>query len=354
MYAKAILAFNIDWEPNGSLICFKIYIILHRSLTIINNGDSMKIRLGYVSICNSLDISPSKTITYTNYIKMNNREAKEKFNKIIDDNLNNFEKILRFNQKNNITFYRMTSKLIPLITHPSLRIKLLKRHQRKLKKIGNYINKYNLRVDSHPDQFCVLNSTKINVVNSSIKILEFHQYLFDLMGIDGKIILHVGSGEFGKNQALIRFKNNFQKLPEKLKKLIIIENDDKVFNIIDVLELTNQLNIPMVVDIHHHFCNNNGEKIEDYIVSIFKTWNNQKYPPKIHFSSPKNIKDYRSHSDYININDFTIFIEKVKFLKTDFDIMIEAKQKDEALFRIIRLLKYKNKYKIKKNEIFIK
>ena len=43
----------------------------------------------------------------------------------------------------------------------------------------------------------------------------------------------------------------------------------------------------------------------------------------------------------INIPDF---ISKIKDLPFDVDIMIEAKKKDEALFRLIRELKYKTNY----------
>ena len=75
----------------------------------------MIIRLGYVAISKALDITSSGTITYTNYLKEENKN--EKLDKIIKLNLENLEKILNYNAKNNIHFYRLTSKLIPLETH---------------------------------------------------------------------------------------------------------------------------------------------------------------------------------------------------------------------------------------------
>ncbi len=36
-----------------------------------------------------------------------------------------------------------------------------------------------MRVDFHPDQFCVLNSVKSDVVSNSVKILEYHYNLFE-------------------------------------------------------------------------------------------------------------------------------------------------------------------------------
>ena len=59
------------------------------------------------------------------------------------------------------------------------------------------------------------------------------------------------------------------------------------------------------------------------------------------------------HNDYINVDDFIDFLDRVKFTKRDFDVMIEAKKKDEALFRLIRQLKYNTDYKIEKNIIFL-
>ena len=154
----------------------------------------------------------------------------------------------------------------------------------------------------------------------------------------------------GKKESIKRFIENFNKLDKEIKDLIVLENDDKSFNIRNVLSICEKLNIPMVLDYHHFKVNRNNELIEDYIQRIFNTWTTT---PKIHFSSPKDKKNKRSHSDYINSDDFISFLEKIKFTNQDFDVMIEAKQNDDALFRLIRELKYKTDYKIEKNTIFL-
>ena len=98
----------------------------------------------------------------------------------------------------------------------------------------------------------------------------------------------------------------------------------------------------MILDYHHHICNNDNLNIDDYLEKIFKTWKNN--TPKIHFSSPKNKtkKEFRSHHEYINVNDFISFLEKIKPFKINLDIMLECKAKDEALFKLVRQLKYYN------------
>jgi len=299
----------------------------------------MNIRLGYACITKTIDITSSHTITYTNYEKLSKEEQYKKLTDIIKLNLNNLEQILIYNIKNNIHFYRMSSNIIPLATHNKVEYDALNIFKEKLEHLGQIINKNNLRVDIHLDPYCVLNSTNKDVVNSTINIIKFHKNMLKEMNIKTNMIIHVGSNTFGKQNSIKRFINNFKLLDEESKDLIILENDDKIFNIKDTLEICKTLNIPMVLDYHHHICNNNNLKLEDYIEEIFKTW--EKDIPKIHLSSPKNKKEYRSHHDYIDINDFINLIKTININK-DFDIMIEAKQKDEALFKLTRELKYKN------------
>ena len=300
----------------------------------------MIIHLGYVSISLTLNITSSKTITYTNFKKNNDYN---KLNNIIIENLNNLEKIIDYNIKNNIHFYRLTSNLIPLATHNNLKFDYINKYHKQYKQIATKIQKHNLRIDTHPGEFCVLNSTKKEIVENSINILKYHYNILEALNIKNKIIiLHIGSSVLGKQNSIKRFINNFNKLPKNIQKCIAIENDDKIYNIKDCLELCETLNIPMVLDYHHHICNNDNLNIDNYLERIFNTWTN--LPPKIHFSSPKNKtkKEFRSHHDYIDINDFLNFLEKIKHYNTNLDIMLECKQKDEALFKLVRQLKYHN------------
>ena len=311
----------------------------------------MLIRLGYVAISKSLDITSSKTITYTNFIKDNNYN---KLYNIINDNLNNLEELLKYNIKNNIHFYRLTSKLIPLATHKYISYDYINPFKEKFKKIGKLINQYKIRIDVHPDQFNVLNSVNNEIVNNTIKSLEYHYNILKSLNIKDKIIiLHIGGNTFGKQRSITRFINNFDKLPIYLKKCIAIENDDKIFNIKDCLYISKKLDIPLVIDYHHFICNNEGEKIEDYIIEIFNTWKNK--TPKIHFSSPKSKlkNEFRSHNEYINPYTFIDFLNNIKNINIDFDIMIEAKAKDEALFRLVRQLKYLTNYQFIDETSFI-
>ena len=131
----------------------------------------MKIRLGYVSISKTLELTCSKTITYTNFKKDDNFN---KIDEIIVENLNNLEKIIDYNIKNNIHFYRLTSNLIPLATKSDVVFDYILKYKKQYQKIGDKINNSKMRVDVHPDQFCVLNSTKKEVLDNTFQILEYH------------------------------------------------------------------------------------------------------------------------------------------------------------------------------------
>lgn len=313
----------------------------------------MKVRLGYVALSKALDdITTSSTITYTNYINKNYNTSK--LLEITKNNLDSLYEIIKYNVKNNFHFYRLTSKLVPLATHDKVNFDYITPLLDKYKKIGKLINDNNIRVDTHPDQYAVLNSMDSKIVKNTVEILEYHYKIMDAIGIKDKIIiLHVGSSACGKKASITRFINNFNKLPDHIKKCIAVENDDKVYNIKDVLELCHKINVPMVLDYHHFICNNEKEDINDYLKEIIDTWDGKL--PKMHFSSPKSKlkKEFRSHSDYINKECFIKFINILKKQDKDIDIMLEAKAKDDAVSRLVRCLKYETNYKFLDETTFI-
>lgn len=303
----------------------------------------MKIRLGYACISKTLsNVTTSSTITYTTFQK--DKDYK-KIDTAIKSNLNALKEILTYNIKNNIHFFRLSSKLIPLATKSDVIFDYIDPYKDYYNSIAKIIKDNKLRIDFHPDEFCVLNSTKSEVVKNSIAILEYHYNLLKALEIKNKIlVLHIGGNTFGKKNSISRFINNFNTLSKEIQESIAIENDDKIFNIMDCIYISKNINVPVILDYHHHICNHDELDINDYLKDILSSWHNA--TPKMHFSSPKNKtkKDFRSHNDYINVDDFINFIDLLKPFNHDVDIMIEAKAKDEALFRLVRELKYKTNY----------
>ncbi len=122
--------------------------------------------------------------------------------------------------------------------------------------------------------------------------------------------------------------------------MIMLENDDKVFTLWDTLYLCEKLSIPMIFDYHHHLanCPENGkwEKAWDRVLG---TWRLSELPVKMHISSPRSKQKFRALADYVNSDMFMGFLRTIKGSVSEIDCMIEVKQKDDALFKLMEDLK---------------
>lgn len=311
----------------------------------------MNINFGYVAISMKLnEASPNKTVTLKNLEKIDRMAWYNKVEGLARQNIANTIRILRYNRAYGINLYRFTSKLVPLATHPEFSgwdwKNVLKQD---FKELGKVVKETGIRVSTHPDHFVLLNSPRSEVFNSSVKDLDYHCSMFELMGLGSeyKIVLHIGGMYKNKEDSIKRFYEGFSKLSSRIKSRIILENDDKIYTMEDVLDICRTLNIPMVLDIHHDMCNPSKLRVRDLIVDIFNTWNNERFPPKVHISSPKSDKDIRSHHDYINADEFAAFLMDISRLTGDFDVMIEAKMKDMALYKLMEDMKNYDFIKVK-------
>ena len=102
----------------------------------------MIVKLGYVAMSVELqNASPSQTMTFAQFEKIKDRDAAiRKLERIAVSNLENCLRLLKHNAGNQIHFFRLSSRLIPLANHEELLdwdyIKPLKEP---LKKLANYI-----------------------------------------------------------------------------------------------------------------------------------------------------------------------------------------------------------------------
>ena len=306
-------------------------------------------RFGYVAMSVHLqNASPSNTMTYKQFSSIADREAAiRKLEKITKANFHNCLRLLRHNDVHDIQFFRFSSRLIPLANHPELPDwnyrGLLKKG---LLSIRQFLREHpEMRVDFHPDHFVLLNTKDKQVFQVSMETLQMHYYLLKAMGIAPKhrCVLHVGGSYNDKDQALEQFIHNWSLIPQRLQEMVILENDDKIFTAKDALYLCEKLGIPLVFDYHHYLANREeGEDLQEDWERIVGTWErNSELPVKIHISSPKNEKDFRAHSDTIDLDMFWEFVEVTKGTVNQIDVMIEAKGKDQALFLLMKEIKEK-------------
>ncbi|WP_141603499.1 UV DNA damage repair endonuclease UvsE [Terrilactibacillus laevilacticus] len=297
------------------------------------------IRLGYVAMSMELkNASPSKTMTFAQFQKIKNREAAiRKLESIAQLNLQNTLRLLKHNVASRIHFYRLTSRLIPLANHEELLDwDYMKPLHAKLIEIGDFASKHQIRIDFHPDHFVLLNSPKKDIFKNSIKTLKLHYLLLKRMGIDPthRCVMHVGGNYKETVTSLERFIDNWMVTPRPIQKMIMLENDDTSFSLKDTLYLCEKLDIPLVFDYHHHLVHHHSNWEEDWD-RVVQTWRHSPLPIKMHISSPKSDKEVRHHSDYVDIDMFIKFLNVIKGSIPQIDCMIEAKKKDEALFKLM-------------------
>jgi UV DNA damage endonuclease len=298
------------------------------------------VRLGYVAMSVHLkNCSPSQTMTFAQFQKLKDREAAiHKLERIAKSNLENCLRLLKHNIGNDITFFRFSSKLIPLANHEELSDwKYMRPLKEILHDIGEWVQKYSMRVDFHPDHFVILNSPDIDILNASIRTLSMHEALLKGMNIDRehRCVMHVGGGYNDKEKALEQFIHNWQFIPQTIQQMIMLENDDVTFHLNDTLYLCEKLGIPLVFDYHHHLANHDDDHWEEGWKRVVQTWAHSSLPVKMHISSPRDEKDFRAHADYIDSKQFLHFLNQIKGSIDHIDCMIEAKQKDDALFRLM-------------------
>jgi UV DNA damage endonuclease len=302
------------------------------------------IRLGFVAMSMELqNASPSKTMTYTQFSQLKNREAGlRKLERIAQTNIQNTIRILKHAAAHDIAFYRMTSRLIPLANHTELPdwdfISPLKGD---LHEMGQFVQKHKMRVDFHPDHFVLINSPKKEVLINSVKTLQMHYKLLKHMGIDSmhRCVMHVGGNYKETDAALERFIQNWAMVPVPLQNMIMLENDDTSFTMDHALYLCEKLGIPLVFDYHHHLAFHEEEDWVQHWPRVVESWKHSPLPLKMHISSPKNDKQFRHHADFVDANMFFDFLKGVKGSVERIDCMIESKKKDLALFHLIEEMK---------------
>jgi UV DNA damage endonuclease len=289
-------------------------------------------KLGYACINQTLGKDGNfKTITLKKALTLSQEELYKQLKLISIHNLYNTYKILQWNVNNDIFMYRLTSSMIPLATHSINTWKWWFDEDILIicNKIKNIVVNNDIRISFHPDQFCVLTNFKEDTIfQNSLKDLEYHNILSELLGCE-TILIHVGGKYNNSQKAKETFIDNYLRLPFNIQNKLHLENDDKTYNVEEVLEICETISRPMILDIHHHNCLHSSKHIDDYIDRIIKTWNNE--IPKIHLSTGKLSKTDRSHADYIDINDF---IDAVAVTHDEFDIMLESKAKELSILKL--------------------
>ena len=297
------------------------------------------IRIGYACINTSLrdyDIFTSRTLKLSTI----ESQGMDKIKKILMENIDDLMKIIIYNEAHGIRFFRISSNIFPHLGNPKMvnndyNLDFVKD---KMKVIGKYAKDHGHRLTMHPGQFVQLGSLHEEVVKQSIIELENHSKVLKMLGykpIDGAVLIIHGGGTYGdKQNALIRWKNNFRKLSAETQEYISIENDENSYSVMDLLPLSEELNIPLCLDIFHNKISKNRVAITKKLMRrIINTWKKRQMIPKIHISEQQEGLHRGAHSKTLDKIPLYVF-RLPEMFQTPLDIMFEVKDKEVSVFKI--------------------
>ncbi len=300
----------------------------------------MSDKIGYCCINTTLEQSG---------IKVNRGMIKKTFDEnglsyvseLVIQNVKDTIEIIKWNEKNNIRNYRLSSDSFSWFTHYELKdLPNFEKIKNLLLGMGKLIKNYKHKVSYHPGPFNVLCSPKEEVVKKTIFEINQHALIMDLMDLDCNIFyninIHVGGVYGDKKSSMERFCNEFKNLSLSAQKRLTVENDDSPngYTVFDLYEsVYNNIQTPIVFDSLHHFCNDGGITADKALDVATKTWGN--IIPEVHHSSSKKLHEdnsstLKSHADYI--------YDKFLDFEGELYISIEAKQKE------LSVKKYKEQF----------
>ena len=293
-------------------------------------------RLGYA--CTNYELNnqkPKVTTSRTMRKKTFEKYGMAKVYKKVDQNLADLLTILKWNEKHSIKLFRMSSNFLPWKSEWRWeKLPNFQKMQNHLKKAGSFAKANGHRLTFHPGHFNKLCSPNPDVVSNTIKELEMHSQILDIMGFKpsykNSINIHIGAAYGNKTKTLDTFCKNFYRLSKNLKKRLTIENDDKkgLYNTTELIQVHGKIGIPIMFDFHHYSCNPEEDKSQKEAANMaIDTWPSS-ITPLFHWSEKAVGKRSNAHSDvcYGPLPDYT--------LKRDIDLMIEAKKTERSMFTL--------------------
>lgn len=286
-------------------------------------------RVGYASMNDDVFPQSYRTCRKDN---ISNEMLKE----LIEHNLKVLESTIDYNIRHFNKMFRVSSSLIPFGSSDLNTLDWENHFSSTLERIKDKIKNNDIRISMHPGQYTVLNSPSEEVVENSIKDLEYHTKVIRLLAPydNSKIIIHVGGIYNDKDTAIKRFVDVYNnRLSSEIKRYLVIENDDRLYTVEDALNIHSHTSVPVVFDNLHHSINPSLSdlSISGIITRVVNTWKDVR--PKFHYSQQHPTKRVGAHSDTIDMNEFIKDYHEI-YADHDVDIMLEVKDKNRSFIKI--------------------
>lgn len=289
-------------------------------------------KIGYPCVNESLDCTSTSTFRLASY-------TDERLELTVRNNLSCLLRILEFNVAQGMLFFRIGSGVVPFGSHPINTFPWQTHFAAEFRAVGDYIKAHNMRVSFHPDQFVVLNSPDVGIVERSIAELVYQGSMLDLMGLDSthKLQIHVGGLYNDRELAISRFIATYRRLPAAVTARLVIENDDRLFSLQDCLRVHEAVGIPILFDNFHHECLNNGEPMAEALRLAAGTWQPERDGTMMmDYSSQAPGERKGKHTTSLVEDLFREFLTHLHGLNPD--VMLEIKDKEISARRAVAIL----------------
>lgn len=287
-------------------------------------------RIGYPCTNRTLGCRGAKTLRLASF-------SLERLNRVVTSNLACLETMLHWNVEHDIRFFRITSDLIPFAAHPEVAPPWRHLYSRALANTGLFLRHVGVRIDMHPGQYTVLNSPDKKVAENAVRDLVYHVGVLDEMGLDAtaKVQVHLG-GVYGDREAsLARVIARAKLLPETIRRRLVIENDERSYDLADCLRVAEATRLPVVLDVYHHRLKSRGESVAQALQAAAETWTADDGLPIVDYSAPLPGGRFGQHAESLGEAGFRAFLRSSR--GTDFDVMLEIKDKETSALRAVKI-----------------
>lgn len=253
------------------------------------------------------------------------------------ENINSLLSMLPQIAASGIKLFRVSSSLFPLCDKVDRSTWENDEVMKLLANVGNLIKKFDMRVTTHPGQFCVISSDNPSTVTNSVFELTFHAMIFDAIGLPRSphAAINIHGGKSNRTQQLIDVINI---LPDNVRSRLTLENDESSYSVLQLLEVHFATGVPIVFDSHHHTFNDDDLTLEEACAASIETWAPGIVPLQ-HISNTEpelvngSFTDRRKHSQFIH----SIPEPQLSLLKNRMiDVEVEAKQKNLAVLQLTK------------------
>jgi UV DNA damage endonuclease len=264
----------------------------------------------------------------------NGKYSRERILETYRGNVKEIMRIIPRLNEHNIKSFRLSSSLFPLFEFCGDIVRNDEQIKTNLAIAGRLFQESGIRVTTHPGQFCVISSDRDKVVENSINELAYHAFIFDAMGFPATpyYAINIHGGKAKRSERIIEV---FKTLPDNIKKRLTLENDEKCYNVRQLIDISSRTGIPIVLDSHHYTFGDGDLEFIDAFRESANTWSGIK--PLQHISNTEigcenaAYNKKRAHSQLIR---YAPEIQLNAMRDNTVDVDVEAKLKNIALIKM--------------------